>query len=135
QDLAVREALYMAMDKQSIIDGVYYGLPIPTESYLYGQSWAYNADLPVQEFNIDRANEILDEAGWARGSDGIREKDGVRLEFTNSTTSGNKVREQTQAYLQQTWGEIGVAMEINNLPAAVVWGDFYLQSEFDSLMI
>jgi peptide/nickel transport system substrate-binding protein len=135
QDIAVRQALYYAMDKQTIIDNVYYGLPSPTESYLYGQSWAFNPDLPVHEYNPDRANQILDEAGWARGGDGVREKDGVRLAFTNSTTAGNNVREQTQAYLQQTWSEIGVEMEINNMPAAVIWGDFYNNSEFDTVMI
>ena len=135
QDRAVREALYLAVDKQTIIDQVYYGLPLPTESYLFAQSWGYNPDLPVQEYDPDRANQLLDEAGWTMGSDGIREKDGVRLEFTISTTAGNQVREQTQAYLQQTWAEIGAGVEINNLPAAVIWGDFYLQSEFDMVMI
>jgi len=98
-------------------------------------SWAYNPNLPAHEYNPDLANQILDEAGWERGDDGIREKDGVRLSFTNSTTAGNTVREQAQVYLQQTWAEIGVEMEINNMPAAVIWGDFYLNSEFDTVMV
>lgn len=135
QDVAVRQALYYAMDKQTIIDNVYYGLPSATESYLYVQSWAYNPDLPAHEYNPDRANQILDDAGWVRGGDGIREKDGVRLSFVNSTTTGNNVREQTQVYLQQTWAEIGVEMAINNMPAAVIWGDFYNNSEFDTVMV
>ena len=135
QDLAVRQALYHAMDKQTIIDEVYYGLPQPTESYIYQQSWGYNPDLPAHEYNPDLANQILDEAGWARGDGGIREKDGVRLSFTNSTTAGNSVREQAQVFLQQTWAEIGVDMTINNMPAAVIWGDYYLGSEFDTVMV
>jgi peptide/nickel transport system substrate-binding protein len=135
QEHAVRQALYHGMDKQTIIDAVYYGLPAPTESYIYRDSWAYNPDLPAHEYNPDLANQILDEAGWARGDDGIREKDGVRLSFTNSTTAGNTVREQAQVYLQQTWAEIGVEMEINNMPAAVIWGDYYLNSEFDTVMV
>lgn len=135
QDPAVREAIYYAIDKQTIINDVYYGLPTATESYLYAQSWAFNDDLPAHEYNPDRSNQILDDAGWARGDDGIREKDGVRLSFTNSTTAGNNVREQTQVYLQQTWAEIGVEMEIDNMPAAVVWGEYYLNSEFQTVMI
>lgn len=135
QDIAVRQAMYYATDKTSIINDIYYGLPLETESYLYEQSWAFNPDLPAHEYNPDRANEILEEAGWTMGADGVREKDGVQLAFTNSTTVGNKVREQTQAYLQQTWSEVGIAMEIHNLPGAVIWGDYYYQSEFDSLMI
>ena len=62
----------------------------------------------------------------------MREKNGVRLEFTNSTTAGNHTREQAQQLLQQTWGEIGAKMSINNLPPAVMWGDYWMQSKFES---
>lgn len=135
QDKAVREALYAAMDKDNIINTVYYGLHSPTESYLSSRSWAFNPDLEKQVFDVEKAKQILDEAGWAPGADGIREKDGVKLSFTNSTTAGNKVREQAQQYLQQTWKEAGVDMQINNMPAAVIWGDYYNQSQYDSVMI
>ena len=57
-------------------------------------------------------------------ADGIREKNGVRLAFTNSTTAGNHVREQAQQLLQQIWSEIGADMQIKNMPAAVIWGDY-----------
>ena len=99
------------------------------------QSFYYNPNLPVQEFNLDRARQILDEAGWVPGPDGIRAKDGVRLSFANSTTSGDHLREQVQQFLQQTFAEIGVEMTISNLPAAVMWGDFWAQSQFDTTMV
>jgi peptide/nickel transport system substrate-binding protein len=135
QDLAVRQALYAAMDKQNIIDTIYYGVHGPIETYLPTQSWAYNPDLEPHVFDIAAANAILDEAGWAPGDDGIRQKDDVRLSFTNSTTAGNAVREQAQQYLQQTWAEIGVDMQIENMPAAVIWGDYFNQSQYDSVMV
>ncbi|MGO9358501.1 MAG: peptide ABC transporter substrate-binding protein [Xanthobacteraceae bacterium] len=87
KDPAVREALYLAMDKKSIIEQIYYGLPTPTESYLPMQSWAFNPDLPKQSYDPEKAKKILDDAGWKPGADGTREKGGVRLEFTNSTTA------------------------------------------------
>jgi peptide/nickel transport system substrate-binding protein len=59
----------------------------------------------------------------------------VKLSFSNSTTAGNKVREQAQQYLQQTWREAGVDMQINNMPAAVIWGDYFNLSEYDSVMV
>ena len=96
------------------------------------QSAFINKDLPKHEFNPDKAKKILDEAGWAPGSDGIRAKNGVRLEVVNSTTAGNHVREQAQQFLQQSWREIGVAMTITNLPPAVMWGDFWMQSKFET---
>lgn len=135
QDKAVRDALYAAMDKDNIINTVYYGVHSPTESYLAQKSWAYNPDLAAQVYDVEAAKKILDDAGWAPGADGIREKDGVKLSFTNSTTAGNKVREQAQQYLQQTWKEAGVDMQINNMPAAVIWGDYFNLSQYDSVMV
>ncbi len=135
QDRAVREALYLAMDRTAIIDALYYGVPSPAETFMPPQSFYYNPDLPKQEFNLERARKILDDAGWLPGADGIREKDGVRLSFSNSTTVGNHLREQTQQFLQQTFAEIGVEMKIENLTPAVMWGDFWGKSQFDSVMV
>src|SRR3954447_2254749 len=135
QDKAVREALYAAMDKDNIINQVYYGVHSPTESYLAQKSWAYNPDLTAQVYDVEAAKKILDVAGWTPGAGGIREKDGAKLSFTNSTTAGNKVREQAQQYLQQTWKEAGIDMQINNMPAAVIWGDYFNLSQYDSVMV
>jgi len=135
KDQAVREALYYGMDKKSVIEQIYYGLPSETESFLPRQSWAFNPDLPKHAYDPDKAKKILDDAGWVAGSDGVRVKDGVRLEFVNSTTAGNHVREQAQQLLQQNWLDIGVKMTINNLPPAVMWGDYWMQSKFESAMV
>lgn len=135
QDKAVREAMYYAMDKQNIIDQVYLGIPNPAETYLAETSWAINPDLPQHEYNPDRAREILEEAGWVLGDDGVRTKDDLRLSFSNSTTAGNNVREQAQQYLQQTWADVGIEMQIENMPPAVIWGEYYLMSQFDTVMV
>jgi peptide/nickel transport system substrate-binding protein len=132
---AVREALYAAIDKESIIQGLYYGVPTPTETFMPRQSFYFNANLPVHEFNLKRAGQILDKAGWAPGADGIRTKNGVRLSFANSTTSGDPLREQVQQFLQQTFAQLGIEMKISNLPAAVMWGEFWMQSQFDSVIV
>ncbi|CCF01053.1 predicted ABC-type dipeptide transport system, periplasmic component (plasmid) [Sinorhizobium fredii HH103] len=132
KDPAVRKALYAAMDRKAIIDAIYYGVGTLTETFMPKQSYYYNPNLPAQEYNLDLARKILDEAGWVPGSDGIRAKDGVRLSFANSTTAGNNLREQVQQFLQQTFADIGVEMTISNLPAAVMFGEFWLKSQFDS---
>ncbi|MCQ4160952.1 peptide ABC transporter substrate-binding protein [Roseomonas sp. GC11] len=134
-DKAVRQALYMGMNKKALVDAIYYGLPKATESFLPSESWAYNPSLPAQDYNPAKANALLDEAGWKRGADGIRAKDGVRLEFANSTTSGNPVREQAQQLLMQDWKAIGAALRIQNMPAAVIWGEFWQMSKFQSVMV
>lgn len=135
KDAAVREALYAAIDKQSIIEALYYGLPTPTESYVPQQSFYYNPDLPKHEYSIEKAKKLLDDAGWVPGADGVRAKDGVKLAFTCSTTAGNHIREQVQQYMQQSFKDIGVEMTISNLPPAVMWGDYWMLSKFDSVIV
>ena len=85
--------------------------------------------------NLTRARQVLDQAGWVPGRDGIRAKNGVRLSFSNSTTSGDHLREQVQQFLKQSLAEIGVEMTIKNLPAAVIWGEFWGKSQFDSVIV
>jgi peptide/nickel transport system substrate-binding protein len=135
KELVVREALYAAIDKEAIIQGLYYGVPTPTETFMPKQSLYHNPNLPAHEYNLDRARKILDQAGWVPGRDGIRAKGGVRLSFANSTTSGDPLREQAQQFLQQTFAQLGVEMKISNLPAAVMWGEFWQQSQFDSVIV
>lgn len=135
REKAVRQALYYAMDKQAIIDALYYGVPEGTESFMPRESWAFNADLPKHVHDPERANALLDEAGWERGDDNIRSKNGVPLEFTISTTTGHEIREQVQQLLMQDWKNIGVELKISNMPAAVIWGDFYVRSQFETLLV
>lgn len=135
KEQAVREALYAAIDKTAIIDEIYYGVNAPTETFIPKHSYYYNPDLPAHEFNLDRARQILDEAGWVPGPDGIRAKNGVRLAFANSTTAGDPLREQAQQFIQQTFAEINVEVTISNLPPAVMWGDFWQKSQFDSVVV
>ena len=131
----VRQALYAALDKQAIIDAIYYGVPKPTESFAPRESWAFNPNLPAQKNDIAYANKLLDEAGWVRKGSGTRVKNGVPLEFAVSTTTGNQLREQCQQLMQQDWQKIGASMKINNMPAAVIWGEFYVRSKFEALLV
>ena len=134
-DKRVRQALYMAVDKKGWIDQVYYGVPIPTLSYLPPNHWAYNQNLKDPGYDPQKAAALLDELGWKVGNDGVRARDGVRLAFTMSTTAGNKSREQAQQVVQQNFKKINVEMTIKNMPASVVWGDYTVKSEFDTLMV
>jgi peptide/nickel transport system substrate-binding protein len=135
KEKAVRQALYASINKQAIIDIIYYGLHIPTESFAPQESWAYNPNLPKQTYDLALANKILDDAGWKRSGSGTRMKNGVPLEFAVSTTTGAALREQCQQLMMQDWAQVGVKMTINNMPAAVIWGDFYTRSKFDSLIV
>ncbi len=121
-DKAVRQALSMAIDRALLVE-IGYGdagrvtcnvLPAPE---IYASTT--NDACKVQD--IDGANALLDQAGWPRGSDGIRAKDGKRLSllFQSST---NAVRQDFQALIKQWWSEIGVETELRNIDASVFFG-------------
>jgi len=135
KERAVRQAIYLAYDKDSIIQQLYYGVPSPTETFLPSQCWAFNPNLPKHEYDPEKAKRMLDDAGWLPGPDGVRAKNGVRLAFVNSTTAGNHLREQMQQFLQQGFRDVGIEMTIRNLPPAVMWGDYWIKSKFETAIV
>lgn len=121
-DGKVREALSLAIDRNTLAE-VGYGeagkatcnvLPAPA---IYNST--ANDSCLVQD--MAKANAILDDAGWAKGSDGIRAKDDVRLSILYQTST-NAVRQDTQALVKQWWSEIGVETELKNISASVFFG-------------
>jgi peptide/nickel transport system substrate-binding protein len=70
------------------------------------------------EFNVDKANQILDAAGWKRGADGIRAKDGKRLKILFQT-SINAPRQKTQAIVKQAAAKAGIDVELKSVVASV----------------
>ncbi len=132
KDKVVRQAMIMAVDWEKILKVVHYGINERHLSYLTPQHWAYNKGLKDPGFNPKKAAEMLEAAGWKLGSDGIREKNGVKLSFDKfSTTTGSKAREQAQLIAQQNWKKIGIDAKIKNLVPAVMWGDYFYKGQFD----
>jgi peptide/nickel transport system substrate-binding protein len=107
-DKAVRQALFMALDRQKLADKVYYKQAVPATSILPATSWALTVDLPKYSYDPSKAKQMLDGAGWAVGSDGIRAKGGQRFTFEIITNQGNKVREAVVQVLSEQWKQIGV---------------------------
>jgi peptide/nickel transport system substrate-binding protein len=108
-DKNVRKALFMALDRDAMAKAVYFGQAVSANSVLPPTTWAYNKDVtPTYKYDKAAAQKLLDDAGWAKGSDGIRSKGGVRFSFELNTNSGNKVRENLIQVMQQQWKEIGV---------------------------
>ena len=73
------------------------------------------------EFSIDKANALLDQAGWKRGADGIRAKDGKRLKIVFQTST-NAPRQKTQAIVKQACAKAGIDVEIKAVVASVFFG-------------
>jgi peptide/nickel transport system substrate-binding protein len=70
------------------------------------------------EFSVEKANAVLDAAGWKRGADGIRAKDGKRLKMLFQTAI-NQPRQKTQAIVKQAAAKAGIELELKSVVAAV----------------
>jgi peptide/nickel transport system substrate-binding protein len=120
-DPAVRQALSMAIDRDLLVE-IGYGQAGRATCNLVPAPALYASDnTDCLTHDIAGANALLDEAGWARGAGGIREKDGVRLSYLFQTST-NAVRQDFQALIKQWWDEIGVETELRNVSASVFFG-------------
>lgn len=121
-DPRVTKALSMAIDREILVEAGYGAagqvtcnvLPAPDLFNSTANDWCKTPD-------VEGAKKLLDEAGWKMGSDGVREKDGVKLSMLYQTST-NSVRQGTQALIKQMWQEIGVESELRNISGSVFFG-------------
>ena len=106
-DVQVRRALLTALDRKTIADKVYFGLADPADSSVSAAQWVHTKTKTQYSYDAAKANQMLDTAGWAKGSDGIRAKGGVRMEWELRTNVGNKVRETLITVLADQWSKVG----------------------------
>ncbi len=116
-DPAVRQAMSMVADRKGIQDFIYGRTGVATSNFLNNPA-RFRSPNTRYEFNIDKANQILDAAGWKRGSDGIREKGGKKLKFVFQT-SVNSLRQKEQAVVKQGCQKAGIDLELKSVTASV----------------
>jgi len=126
-DVKVRQAIEYGINKQRIIDKLLYGKAKPGTSEL--NAGFFDCKLTPRPYDPEKAKQLLTEAGWVPGPDGIRvakgakvAPDGTRLRLKYSTTSGNKLREDSQVLIVEDMKAIGVELYIENAPSSVVIG-------------
>ena len=138
-DKAMRRALNLATPKQQMIDKLLFGKAKVGTSPV-SQGWASPKGLAQESYDPKQASAVLDQAGWLKGTDGIRTKNGIRAAITITTTTGDKVREQVEQILIDEWKQIGVELSIKNQPSSVLlsgsWaaGDPRKRGSFDIVM-
>lgn len=110
QDVEVRQAMIYALDRQSIVDNINLGFGEVAHGTHSRLSIAYAPDQirTKYDFDVAKAEELLDAAGWVRGDDDIRAKDGQRLSFEIMYPTGTPATEQLVAFLQEAWADVGI---------------------------
>ena len=112
-DPAVRKALQHATDRQTISDGIFYGLEQPADT-LYATTVPYcNVGLKPYAYSTETAAQLLDEAGWVLGSDKMRAKDGRQLALDLLYNSDSVTEKTIAEYLQSEYLKLGISMTIH----------------------
>lgn len=115
-ELAVRQAIACSIDKETISQGISYGVEPAVDKVVTAGGLYEDACPPVSySYDPDRAASLLDEAGWADADgDGVREKDGVRLSIVCTIPSGDESTQSIATLMQDAFAEVGIEMSILN---------------------
>jgi peptide/nickel transport system substrate-binding protein len=119
-DPAVRQALNVLVDRAAVHEQIY-GRQGQTSANFLNAPSRFRSPNPGWEFNVDKANHVLEGAGWKRGPDGIRAKDGRKLKMIFQTAI-NAPRQKTQAIVKQACAKAGIDLELKSVVASVFFG-------------
>ncbi|MGC4104841.1 MAG: ABC transporter substrate-binding protein [Thermomicrobiales bacterium] len=117
-DVRVRQAMLYALDRDLIAENIYLGYAIRADGPQPPLSPAYAPEeiTTIYHYDPEKANALLDEAGWTLGSDGIRAKDGDRFTFDLTYEENSATLSQLITYMQQSWKAIGLEMNAIAMP-------------------
>ncbi len=134
QSKEVRQALLYALDRQKIIDQILDGQGLVVHSPIMPDSWAYYQNIKKYGYDPDQAKALLDQAGWVDSDgDGIREKEGIKLEFgllTNDDPTRVKIIEE----IARQWAAVGVKAVPQTSGVSGLVRDFLRPRRYDAIL-
>ncbi len=116
-DPKVRQAICMAVDSKTMATQLYGDTGGPTFDVITTPTSVKSTGVNIP-FDIAAANKLLDDAGWAKGSDGIRAKNGVQMKLVHQT-SINSLRQKEQAIIKQGMTQLGIDLTLKTVDAGV----------------
>jgi peptide/nickel transport system substrate-binding protein len=133
QDVRLRQAVAYAIDKEAIVSQVLGGLGKAAGPPITPLSWAHNPNAYSQyKFDVARARQLVAEAGWRPGPDGVLQKDGRPFTFDNCHNIGDATQERVQQVIQAMLRQVGMNMEIRNF-SATAYGAIRARGDCDTL--
>jgi peptide/nickel transport system substrate-binding protein len=122
QDVNVRKALALAFNRDKVVKDLLFGKTTVAASYWEQTPYA-RPDAKPYPYDPDQAAKLLDEAGWKVGADGIREKDGKKLELRYLATP-RQIRKDVQAVVQQDFAKLGISVKLDNPSSDIFFNSF-----------
>ncbi len=135
-DIRVRQAINYAVNKQEIVDTIFFGLGRVTTGPYMMDSWAYNKDVKPVPYNVARAKALLGDAGWGdRDRNGWLDKDGKEFEFTLIVNQGNAERLRTAEMIQSYLKDVGIRVKIRTLEWSALINEFINKRRFEAVLM
>ncbi len=129
----VRKALAYATDRQEIIHTVLADNGHAVYSPILPNMTGYDENIDRMDFDLAKANSLLDEGGWKKAEDGFRKKDAVKLEINLVTTDWAELS-KTAEILKAQWEKIGVKVNVSNLSISDIQQNYIRPREYDALL-
>jgi peptide/nickel transport system substrate-binding protein len=123
-DVRVRQALWLALDVKALLRDVTHGVNIPGYTDQPAFSWAYNPNVAHYDYDPAKARGLLDAAGWKAGPDGIRLKDGKRLQLTLAGVQGSANGNAAAVIVQRNWHDVGVESLVKNYVSSLFFASY-----------
>lgn len=124
-DKLLRQAIWLASDLVGLNTQLVQGIGKPMNTFLSSTLAPYHdTSVPAFTQNVSKANSLLDQDGWTKAADGTRSKNGVKLAWVLSTTSGNPQRAAEEEFLISNWKAIGATVTTKNWPAGQFFDSF-----------
>ena len=122
-DVTLRRALVMALDRPAISSHTTNGIGLRATSLIPPDSWGYTSADGALPYDPQAARALLHADGWVPGPDGVLAKHGRRLEFTLVTYAGTSADQGLPEVLQARWRSIGADVSIRYVPISVMYGE------------
>lgn len=119
-DKAVREAIALLIDRKNIGEQIYGRGAVVTSNFLNNPP-RFRSPNTKFEFNVEKAIQLLEGAGWKKGADGIRAKGDVKLKFVFQTSVSGP-RQKAQAIIKDACTKAGIDLELKSVVASVFFG-------------
>ena len=134
QDVKVRQAIALGIDKQALIANVLKNSANTAVSDQSPLSWGYNPAITPVAHDVAAARELLSQAGWQQGMDGIFAKDGRKLSFSLSVPTGHKTRELVAQAISYQLKEVGIQVEVKMVEGKIFFDDLLKNRRFETVM-
>jgi len=138
KDKKVRQALTMALDRNTIIENVVYGEGTVATGPFALHSWANNPKVKAWPYDVVKAKQYLADAGWKTGKDGmlhktINHKD-TPFKFVLMTNQGNVVRERVATIVQQQLKLVGIDVDVQIMEWTTFLSQYLDPRKFDAVI-